>query len=146
MNLKTFINIVKYEMMVNLLSKSLNILFKLISFVYKCKCINFPKEKCIFAFWHAHQCAAFACKTKRRVCIMVSNSKDGEFISRAANAVGVETIRGSHQRGGTKATLEMIKKIKNEDLNGAITVDGPRGPNGVVKKGIIEISKKLVFQ
>ena len=72
---------------------------------------------------------------------MVSNSKDGEIISRAANAVGVTTVRGSQNRGGTKASLELIKKIKEEDYNGALTIDGPRGPNRIVKKGIIDIAK-----
>ena len=72
---------------------------------------------------------------------MVSNSKDGEIISRAANAMGVETVRGSHQRGGAKATYELIKRIKEEDINGAITIDGPKGPKRIVKKGIIEIAK-----
>ena len=72
---------------------------------------------------------------------MVSNSQDGEIISRAANAVGVETVRGSQNKGGTKASLELIKKIKEEDVNGALTIDGPRGPNRVVKKGIIEIAR-----
>ena len=43
---------------------------------------------------------------------MVSSSKDGEIISRAANAVGVETVRGSKTRGGVKASLELIKKIQ----------------------------------
>ena len=72
---------------------------------------------------------------------MVSNSQDGEIVSRAANAVGVETVRGSQNRGGAKASLELIKRIKEEGLNGALTIDGPRGPNRVVKKGIIEIAR-----
>ena len=72
---------------------------------------------------------------------MVSNSKDGEIISRAANAVGVETVRGSQNRGGTKASLQLIKKIKEDDVNGALTIDGPRGPKRIVKKGIIEIAR-----
>ena len=55
--------------------------------------------------------------------------------------MGVETVRGSHQRGGAKATYELIKRIKEEDINGAITIDGPKGPKRIVKKGIIEIAK-----
>lgn len=116
-------------------------LFKLEKIFYTCKCINYPKEKCIFALWHAHQCGVFSCNMFKKTCIMVSNSKDGEIISRAANAVGVETVRGSQNRGGAKASLELIKKIKEEDVNGALTIDGPRGPNRVVKKGIIEIAR-----
>jgi len=72
---------------------------------------------------------------------MVSSSQDGEIISRAANGVGVETVRGSKTRGGAKASLELIKKIQHEDMNGALTIDGPKGPNRIVKKGIVEIAK-----
>ena len=124
-----------------LISTLVIILFHIIRFFYRCKCINYSKQKCVFALWHAHQCGVFSCNLERKTAIMVSNSKDGEIISRAANAMGVETVRGSHQRGGAKATYELIKRIKEEDVNGAITIDGPKGPNRVVKKGIIEIAK-----
>ena len=117
------------------------ILFHIIRFFYRCKCINYPKEKCIFALWHAHQCGVFSCNLNRKTCIMVSSSQDGEIISRAANAMGVETVRGSKTRGGAKASLELIRRIKEEDINGALTIDGPKGPNRIVKKGIIEIAK-----
>ena len=116
-------------------------LFKIKKIFYRCKCINYPQEKCVFGLWHAHQCGVFSCNQHRKTCIMVSSSRDGEIISKAANGVGVETVRGSKTRGGTKASFELIKKIKEEDMNGALTIDGPKGPNRVVKKGIIEIAK-----
>lgn len=116
-------------------------LFKLEKIFYSCKCINYPKEQCIFALWHAHQCSVFSCNMYKPTVIMVSNSQDGELISRAANGVGVPTVRGSQNKGGAKASLELIKKMKEEGYNGALTIDGPRGPNRVVKKGIIEIAK-----
>ena len=71
---------------------------------------------------------------------MISRSKDGEIIARAAEIMGLKTVRGSITRGGASATLELIERIKQGD-NGAITVDGPKGPNRKVKKGIIEIAK-----
>ena len=116
-------------------------LFRFEKLFYFCKCINFPKEKCVFAIWHAHQCGVHACNLRMKTCAMVSSSLDGEIISRAANAVGVTTVRGSATRGGANASLEMIRKIKDEDFCGVITIDGPRGPNRVVKKGVIEIAK-----
>ena len=116
-------------------------LFKLEKIFYTCKCINYPKVKCMFAMWHAHQCGVFSCNQHRKTCIMVSSSQDGEVISRAANAVGVETVRGSKTRGGAKASLELIKRMQNDDVNGALTIDGPNGPNRIVKKGIVEIAK-----
>ena len=131
----------KNDKKLNLLCDLVKYLFYVIRAFYFCKCINYPKEKCIFALWHAHQCGVFSCNQMRKTAIMVSASKDGEIISRAANAMGVTTVRGSHQRGGAQASLELINKIKNEGYNGAITIDGPRGPKRKVKKGIIEIAK-----
>ena len=117
------------------------IFFKFEKIFYKCKSINYPKKQCIFALWHAHQCGIFTCSQKDKTVIMVSSSRDGEIISRAANGVGVETVRGSKTRGGAKASLEMIKKMKEEGYNGALTIDGPKGPKKIVKKGIIEIAR-----
>lgn len=140
-SLKVKLNRFRKKYGFELISGFVTALFKFEKIFYSCKCINYPKEKCIFALWHAHQCGVFSCNMYGKTCIMVSNSQDGEIISRAANAVGVETIRGSQNRGGAKASLELIKKIKEENLNGALTIDGPRGPNRVVKKGIIDIAR-----
>ena len=116
-------------------------LFRLEKLFYFCKCINFPKEKCMFAIWHAHQCGVHACNLRRKTAAMVSSSLDGEIISRAANAVGIVTVRGSASKKGASATLELINKIKDEDYCGILTIDGPKGPNRVVKKGIIEVAR-----
>ena len=114
--------------------------FKLKEFTYWCKNVNYPKEPCIFALWHAHQCGLYSLEGRSKTNVMISRSKDGEIIARAAEIMGLKTVRGSITRGGASATLELIDGIKNGD-NGAITVDGPKGPNRVVKKGIIEIAK-----
>lgn len=139
--LKDKIYILKQKISLEVLCLLVINLFYIIRAFYSCKCINYPKEKCIFALWHAHQCGVFSCNENRKTVIMVSSSKDGEIISRAANAVGVETVRGSKTRGGAKASLELIKKMQQQDMNGALTIDGPRGPKRIVKKGIIEIAR-----
>lgn len=141
MQLKNRIKEGRKNLLMEIFSFLTIILFHIVRVFYRCKCINYPKEKCIFALWHAHQCGVFSCNQNRKTCIMVSNSRDGEIISRAANAMGVATVRGSKTRGGTKASLELVKKIQNEDVNGALTIDGPKGPNRIVKKGIIELAK-----
>lgn len=140
-NTKNKIHIIKKNIEREIVSFFVTNLFYVIRAFYNCKCINYPEEKCIFALWHAHQCGVFSCNQNRKTVIMVSSSNDGEIISRAANAMGVETVRGSKTRGGVKASLELIKKIDLENMNGALTIDGPKGPNRVVKKGIIEIAK-----
>ena len=111
------------------------------SWFYDCKNINFPKNKpVIFALWHAHQCALYANEDRARLNVMISKSNDGEIIAAATERVGIKVIRGSHTRAGASATLAMIEKLEQGE-NAAITIDGPRGPKGVVKDGIINIAK-----
>ena len=128
------------KMQIEFFSVLVSALFRLKSLTYWCKNINYPNEPCIFALWHAHQCGLYSLKGRKKTYVMISRSKDGEIIARAANTMGINTVRGSITRGGASATLQLVDKIK-QGYNGAITVDGPRGPNRVVKKGIIEIAK-----
>lgn len=116
------------------------LLFKLKSLTYWYKNINYPKTQCIFALWHAHQCSLYSLEDREDTYVMISRSKDGEIVARATEAMGIKTVRGSLTRGGASATLELVNKIK-EGKFGAITIDGPKGPKRVVKKGIVEIAK-----
>lgn len=130
----------KEKLQIRLYSLLAAALFKLKRFTYWCKNINYPKGQCIFALWHAHQCGLYSLEERHKTNVMISRSKDGEIIARAAEIMGLKTVRGSITRGGASATLELIDRIKAGD-NGAITVDGPKGPKQVVKKGIIEIAR-----
>jgi lysophospholipid acyltransferase (LPLAT)-like uncharacterized protein len=71
--------------------------------------------------------------------LMISKSKDGEIIAGVALRSGWEAIRGSSSRGGGEAMKEIIKKLEQTGLAGHI-VDGPRGPAGVIKNGLIGIA------
>lgn len=95
----------------------------------------------IFAFWHNRQ--FFLCFPERysNVSILISKSKDGEFISRAINFFGIKTIRGSSSKGGIKALIEMHKTLKAGQVIG-LTPDGPRGPVYKVQPGIVHLAQK----
>lgn len=125
---------------IRILGAIVTFLFWLKHFTYWCKNINYPKQQCLFALWHAHQCALYSIKDRKKTNVMISRSKDGEIIARATEAMGIKTVRGSITRGGASATKELIDRIKKGEF-GAITVDGPKGPKRVVKKGIVEIAK-----
>ncbi len=125
---------------VRLLAKLLTIYFQFKRHFYYCKNINYPKNQCIFALWHAHQCGLYALLEREKTTVMVSNSNDGELIAQAGSAMGLNVVRGSHNRRGVGASLELIEAIKKGN-NGALTIDGPRGPKHKVKKGIIEIAR-----
>lgn len=122
------------------LAKLVTLYFQFKRHFYYCKNINYPKDKCIFALWHAHQCGLYALEEREKTTVMISNSADGEIIAQAGAAMGLNVVRGSHNRKGAAATIEMINAIKAGN-NGAITIDGPRGPKHKVKKGIVEVAR-----
>ena len=61
------------------------------------------------------------------VTVMVSDSKDGEYVSRFANLMGIKTIRGSTSSGAGAAVKAGLRVLRAGDPL-AITPDGPRGP------------------
>lgn len=70
---------------------------------------------------------------------MISRSADGEVIAGVANRTGWYTVRGSSSRGGRAALHEMIERLKETGLAAHI-LDGPRGPAGIVKPGVIYLA------
>ena len=71
--------------------------------------------------------------------LMISRSKDGEVIARVAKMSGWHPVRGSSSRGGSEALHGMIDRLKTSRLSGHV-VDGPRGPAGIVKAGVIRMA------
>ena len=106
----------------------------------KIKNINYPKEQVIFSMWHCDQCLVYGIEDKSKFYALISASNDGEIIAKAAQCLNIQSVRGSTKRRGVAASLELIEKLK-EGNSAAIMVDGPRGPKGKVKDGIINISK-----
>ncbi len=71
--------------------------------------------------------------------LMISRSRDGKLISGVANRTGWYTARGSSSQGGKEALTEMIHHLK-EHRFGAQILDGPQGPMGIVKPGVIKMA------
>ena len=118
------------------------IAFHIKKYFYDCKVINYPKNLngCLFALWHSRQCGVYGIPEREKLHCLISRSRDGEIIAAAAESLGIKTVRGSQKKGGTQASLEILDVLK-EGNNVAITIDGPKGPKEVVKKGIVEIAK-----
>ena len=106
----------------------------------KIKHINYPEGQFIMSMWHRHQCLTYGIKDKNKFFALISASNDGEIIAEAAKVLNIQSVRGSSGRRGVAASLELIEKLK-EGNSVAIMVDGPRGPRGKVKDGIINIAK-----
>lgn len=76
---------------------------------------------------------------KYNPCVMASKSADGKIAAWVANRTGWSTVRGSSSRGGRSALHKMILILKETSL-AALIVDGPKGPAGVVKAGVIRMA------
>jgi len=104
-----------------------------------------PGQPRIWAFWHnrilmmpylyARLCPG------RRMLMMVSRSRDGEFITRIMNRFGVDGARGSSSRGGSDALRELWRELERPQARDiGVTPDGPRGPRGKVQDGVLAIA------
>jgi len=71
--------------------------------------------------------------------LMISQSKDGKIVAGIAKRSGWNPVRGSSSKGGTLALRNMVANLKKSKLSGHI-VDGPRGPSGVVKPGVVRLA------
>ncbi|PKM92892.1 MAG: hypothetical protein CVU80_01025, partial [Elusimicrobia bacterium HGW-Elusimicrobia-4] len=99
------------------------------------------KKPVIYALWHGRQIFLVWSHRKKNIHILVSQSKDGEYISRITGKFGFGTVRGSSSRGGAKALAGIIKKGR-EGFSLAFTPDGPRGPLREVQPGVILAAQK----
>jgi hypothetical protein len=90
----------------------------------------------VLAFWHAHLLLMLHSRYRRPITVMISQSKDGEYIARVFDWYGVESARGSSTRGGSAALREMIRAAR-AGRNIVFTPDGPKGPARVAKDGLI---------
>ncbi len=94
--------------------------------------------------WHQQLFSAirhFRTYSKFHPGLMISQSRDGDLIAGVANKTGWHTPRGSSTRGGKNAMAAMIKHL-NQYGFGAHLLDGPTGPVGKVKAGIIKIAQE----
>lgn len=92
--------------------------------------------------WHQQFFAAirhFQAYRAYRPGLMISKSKDGDLIAGVASRTGWDPVRGSSSRQGREALYLMIEKLKDTGLAAHI-LDGPRGPAGVVKPGVIRLA------
>jgi lysophospholipid acyltransferase (LPLAT)-like uncharacterized protein len=95
----------------------------------------------IYTFWHDRIFAGTYFFRDRKIVVMTSESKDGEYIARFITRLGYGAIRGSSTRGGSKALVQMIKAMRG-GMPMAFTADGPKGPRYVAKPGPVLLAKK----
>ena len=94
----------------------------------------------IYCFWH--QCVLPCTMYFRaaRAVILISQSFDGELITRILKMFGYEAVRGSSSRGASEGLLGLNRVIESGHT-AIFTADGPRGPIYQTKMGPIKLAQ-----
>jgi lysophospholipid acyltransferase (LPLAT)-like uncharacterized protein len=94
----------------------------------------------IGVIWHQTFLMALDYFRRRKIVVMVSQSKDGELVARSLHKLGYRTVRGSSSRGGREALAELTDLVR-DGWGAAIVADGPRGPAYRAKMGCVMASR-----
>ncbi len=95
----------------------------------------------ILVFWHYGLLFDMTRDEGVEFAAMVSASRDGEFISRTLNAMGIVTVRGSRNRGGLAALKGLLRYLK-QGKTAALVADGSQGPARVMQPGAILLASR----
>jgi len=95
----------------------------------------------IYLFWHEYILAPLYLRPHCDLAMLLSRHQDAEVLARVAHHMGFVCVRGSTNRGGAAALLEMKRHGKHMHL--AITPDGPRGPRRQLSPGAVFLAAKL---
>jgi len=101
----------------------------------------------IVTMWHGqHFLMPFVRRKQDRAKVLISRHRDGEINARAAEHLGVGTIRGSgahngefHRKGGASAFTEMVEAL-NSGYNVALTADVPK-ISRVAGMGVVKLAQ-----
>lgn len=81
-------------------------------------------------WWHRHQ----------DIAMLVSRHADGALLADTARRWGYRVTRGSSTRGGIAGLRGVLRALRKGGAVG-LAPDGPRGPAGVAKPGIIAAAR-----
>jgi len=95
----------------------------------------------VLGFWHGRQWPLFAYRRRRPTVVLVSLSRDGSLQSRALALLGLRVVRGSSSRGGVRGLVGVVRQLREGGRDAAFAVDGPKGPLGVVKGGVVAAAR-----
>ncbi len=97
----------------------------------------------IFALRHGQLLLGSYFAKEQQIATIISQHRDGEYIFRIAGRLGVQAVRGSSTRGGVRALYQLLSSPEYAGCDLAITPDGPLGPAGSVKRGVVVIARML---
>ena len=101
---------------------------------------GFTPSREIYCFWHQCVLACAFYYRSTHATILISQSFDGELITRTLNLLGYQAVRGSSSRGGRQGLLG-LREVLDQGTPAIFTADGPRGPIYQSKLGPIKLAQ-----
>jgi len=108
---------------------------------------NILKSPVIMCFWHNRIIGITLAFTRhypgtvrKGVNVLTSASRDGEILAQLAGQFGMDAVRGSSSRRGSRAMRELVD-LAEDGHDIAITPDGPRGPRYSFGPGAISLAQ-----
>lgn len=95
----------------------------------------------LLAVWHGQMLGAIWANRFRDISALASVHGDAEVIARLMQRWGYRFVRGSSSQGGRAALVQIIDLLR-EGTTFAFTPDGPRGPRGEPKPGLLVASMR----
>src|SRR5262249_45037650 len=68
---------------------------------------------------------------------LIAPGRDGDLTTAAAEALGLRVVRGSSRRAGREGFAALVDALRATRDPAAIVVDGPLGPAGEPKPGVL---------
>ncbi|HEB51299.1 MAG TPA: DUF374 domain-containing protein [Desulfobulbus sp.] len=95
----------------------------------------------VAVFWHYSFLYIFHHLRRYPGVVMVSASRDGEYIARVAELMGYLTVRGSSHRGGVRALRQLVHHVRGGRHAGMVG-DGSQGPARRLQPGCLLLAAK----
>jgi 3-deoxy-D-manno-octulosonic-acid transferase len=95
----------------------------------------------LYAFWHGELLPLAYLMRGMDATVMVSEHRDGEYITQVIRHLGFRTVRGSTTRGGFRSLIALARLGRAGELI-AITPDGPRGPRRKAQIGALLVAQR----
>ncbi|MCB1091975.1 MAG: lysophospholipid acyltransferase family protein [Verrucomicrobiae bacterium] len=104
-----------------------------------------PDHPLLWAFWHNRIFSVPAIHRRflgdRSGAVLTSPSRDGAIIAATMRCFGVASVRGSSNKRGPAAMLEMVEWVE-AGFDIAVTPDGPRGPRYRLAPGLVRLAQR----
>lgn len=95
----------------------------------------------IYALWHGRMFLPIWILRKQNIQVVVSPSRDGEYLHRIISKFGYQSVRGSTSKNPSRTLVQILNKL-NQGKDIEIAPDGPQGPSHKVQPGIIWLARK----